>query len=193
MFYKDEKSPCLLLGDVLKGFLTVCAIINKPITDINNSSNHKYQVDIKSDFHVIMTPCCSIEGSKLYLVPLELMRRQFRRNRYISKDFTIINRKMPHAYVYPNNEWDTLSLEERKKILAEDDDYQFLEFFVYRENEYFPECRMIDFRKMFSIQCEQIKRNIRPDSDVVKAKILELNESIRIELAKKLEHFFSRG
>jgi len=199
MFYiKDSYDNILRFGDVINGFQYF-----KPnfegLPEVVDS-NIKIEI-IKSNYFVVLTPCCSIENENLNLTPLKQIAYKFFSNPYFEKDFTIINRRMlPEQTVAPRIWNDVFTEEERSKRIGEGVKYSFAELFIYEKNDLIPPYKlsykgnpdiitgyyMIDFKDIFTIKSAKIQRNMEYP------KILQLTIETREELRDKIGEYFKR-
>ena len=198
MFYiKDSFDDILRFGDVIRGFQYFLPNFDGLPYIVDTNINIEI---IKSDYFVVLTPCCSIENSFITLTPLKQLRYQFFSNPFFVEDFTVINRKMlPQNAVAPSI-WERFEVEERNKRIQEGPKYSFAEVFIYGSDELLPTYElsykgnprvqtgyyMIDFKEAFTIKSNKIIKNMRYP------KILQLTIESREELRCKIGEYFSR-
>jgi len=213
MFYTTEVSPLLRFGDVVNCFFTATPIVNNPSYRPKvrvSGESFNCNVEIESDYHVIMTPTCSIHSSAVLLAPLKPLRKSFFNNKYIADNPVIINGKMPERFVYSEDKWNDFPPEKKEEIASKDDDYQLKELFIYDKSDDLPvyplrlkggiritiTYRMIDFRSIFRLECNEIPSNRPEDIDInsgiMRSKVLEPSISTRDKLRKKMAHYFGR-
>jgi hypothetical protein len=95
-----------------------------------------------------------------------------------------------------------MSPEEQAERLSAKPGYVFLEVFIYKEHDLFPQYTiprkegnittryyMIDFRYAFRVNCDKITRK---QQDPLGAKRLQLSISTRAELRDKISFYYSR-
>lgn len=197
-FYSNEPSETWRFGDVIQGFINVTPTINKP-TD----SNPKYDIKIEHNLYfAILSPCCSIDSQTISLAPLIPLNSHFLKNEYIKEDFTRINNKIESQHSIPTKGWNSLNAEEKTNLLEQGEKYIYIEQFVYQKSDLLQEYDyddpvqkakiklgyyMIDFRDVFKVSCDLIKRN----NDMPKGlKILELSLDSRNELRNKIKEYY---
>lgn len=200
MFYEDNRDSLLRFGDILKGFILITPKIKEPFLNIQN---HQYNINIEvPSFSVIISPCCSIGEKKISLTPLIPVRKTFFENPYLDADLTRINRRMNPKDAFTPRKWEEKSPEEKARILKDDFVYSFVEFFIYEQDNLFPEYTvrrhgetvniryyMIDFRNTYKIDCEKI---ISPSIAPLESKCLQLSIQARSELRAKIADYFAR-
>ena len=202
MFYQkeEEMDKALRFGDVLKGYISVIPKIKEPFLD---KLNYDYNLNIELPFFsVALSPCCSIGEKKISLSPLVPVRRTFFDNPYFDGDLTRINLKMKPINAFSPEKWEEKSAVEKADILKNDSVYTLLEFFIYMENDLFPEYPirkhgetvkikyyMIDFRNIYRIDCEKIESANKVPLD---SKCLQLTVETRAELRDKIAYYFAR-
>lgn len=203
MFYQKEREHKLRLGDVLKGFIITNPKFKEPI--LNPVQAHSYNVKIEiPEFVIVLTPCCSYRTNTLLLTSLIQVESHFFKNPYLVEDFTRINRLIEHPINrFPPDEWERMPDEKKTEELTEGKQYAFYHYFIYKEHEYFPEYimrkqqtryYMIDFRKIFSINCTDLifKKNGEIPEKIFNAKILQLSVAARDDLRNKIVNYFGR-
>lgn len=202
MFYQkeEEMDKALRFGDVLKGYISVIPKIKEPFLD---KVNYDYNLNIElPSFSVVLSPCCSIGEKKISLSPLVTVRRTFFDNPYFDEDLTRINGKMKPINAFSPEKWEEKSAVEKADILKNDSVYTLLEFFIYMENDLFPEYSirkhgetikikyyMIDFKNIYRIDCEKIESANKVPLD---SKCLQLTVETRAELRDKIAYYFAR-
>lgn len=208
MFYTENPSNTLRLGDIVTGYITVVPNQKEPIR--NNFPD--YYLDIKHpNYLVVLTPCCSIGEKTLSVAPLmtilDAKRKKFFQNPFFKEDMTLIN--YPHTL----QEWkdlgheDVTDVEKSGKKL-----YTYDNLFIYaedlrlksynvevRKEEFESRYYMIDFRNISKIRCDCIvsENDKAKNYDVLlekamKSKILELSISSRSSLREKLAYYYRR-
>jgi hypothetical protein len=127
---------------------------------------------------------------------------------YVREEPNRINSRVEPQYTAPPTVWDSPEFaEEKSKRLAAGPSYIFLDYFVYDANEIFDEYTvpmreeadiqtryyMIDFRYIYSLKCDMIKRSIsESERPLINSKRLELSVSTRALLREKLSYYFYR-
>jgi len=202
MFYQKEKEQYLRLGDILRGFIISNPKIKEPIHKHTQAYSYNINIDIPK-FTVVLTPCCSIRTKTLLLTSLIELDKGFFLNPYFVEDFTRINRVIEPQNRYPPEEWEQLIDEKKIEELIEGKQYAFFHYFIYNEHDYFSTYTkrkhqtsyyMIDFRKIFSINCTdlKIKKSGKIPDNIFEAKILQLSVNARNDLRNKLVNYFGR-
>jgi hypothetical protein len=216
MFYKDQMSGFLRMGDVVKGFISAVPEMDEPFTDKNftdkNFVNYKVTVELPK-LLAIITPCCSIGDEKISVAPLEEvgLRKELFEVSYLKDDMTKINRIMEPQKAFKPQRWAALKPEKQLEILNRPVDYQYNELFVYAEHDKLPPYTvkigqdsvnsryyMIDFRKTSRVTCKSIiSPNTKAFTDEIKQKaldlkILELHPDTRQEFRDKILNYYSR-
>jgi hypothetical protein len=197
MFYQEFNDPVLRFGDILRGYVATFPKIIEPKVDI-----YKPSCDIKvsyPEFVVIMSPCCSIKDGLICLAPLIQIDANIYRNAYLSEDLTRINRKMYPNQAYGQHKWDLLPEQKKQEEEIKGLSYAYLSYFVYAKHQILQkykltdeietDCYMIDFRKVYSLECNKI---IKPDKAPIETKCLQLSVETRTELRNKVVYFFGR-
>jgi len=199
MFYEDEQSKALRLGDILPDFVFVAA----EITDPRNQQS--YKINVKNHpYCVIMTPCCSIRAGVVSITPLIEVRSTFFDNPVFVEDLTRINRMIkPEQTVRPEL-WESFPPERKAKMLSEGETYAFPGLFIYDKHDRLPFYQlytrgrraqvatsyyMIDFKNICKVHCDKI---VTPENSPYDMKILELSTQTRSELRTKLGDYFKR-
>src|SRR3972149_3484321 len=193
MFYHTEHSPILRLGDVVKGYISTRPTIKKPypftkITEQLGTIN----VELPS-YCVVLSPCCSNDSGIISLTPLIKLDNKILKVPYFKEDPTRINQEVEPKLSVPPYVWDRPEFqEERQRLLAKGPGYVFNDYFVYENNDIFVEYTadmkeednlttnyyMIDFRNIYSLLCNMIKRErdlTAADTPLIESKILELS------------------
>lgn len=198
MFYLDHiENDNLRFGDVLTWGLLPAPFVEK-----------KEKADIKLDitqstFSIVLTPCCSIDNSNVCLSPLIEVLPSFYDNPYFVSDLTRINRKMNPQDSVSHERWERFGEEVQNRRLEEGFGYGLLEFFIYENNDLFPEYTvnrrtgdnietkyyMIDFRNVYKINSETLKS---PQNTLLKSKILQLTPKTREDLRLKMAHYYGK-
>lgn len=198
MFYENTFSDTLRFGDVLKN------VFIYPFSYDSVDNLNKIDVNIKKvKFCVVLTPCCSMNKTKILVSPLTKLSKKFTQNEYFRDDFTNVNREMEPKKSVSKNAWEHMGENDRAKLIGRGFSYAFLNLFVYAENDFFKEeeyndktlgevksrCLMIDFGNIFQVNCDEITNSSQYPKDL---KILELSADTRKELREKLSDFYSR-
>ena len=204
MFYQEKIDKVLRFGDVLRGYISTNPTIKEPILSLQDEGLN-YKIDIEMPvYSVVLTPCCEIGDSVISLTPLVKVRGSFFKNPYFLEDLTRINRKMEPEQAYPPDEWEKMPPDEKQKRSEEGMGYASLECFIYEGNERFKkytlrerEIRyyMINFKNVYRIKCEKIKRpeKTKPeDASIMESKCLQLSVQTRAELRDKIAYYYSR-
>lgn len=196
MFYELENpDPFLRLGDIIKGFQFI-----KPNFENLDENPLSFSVSFeKVEYFVILTPCCSIEESKITVAPLRKIASKYFLNPHFSEDFTSINRIMPPEYQLPPEHWEKLPEDVKNAKIGEGSTYFFTNFFIYSDHILLPKYSIsykgstydtgyyqIDFKETYSIESRRIQR------DVNFPKILQLSKVSRHDLREKLSFYYYR-
>jgi len=203
MFYEKELECTLRFGDVVKGFISASPNIKEPI--LSPIRNFDYNIDVAMPiFSAIITPCCSIGDNIISLTPLIKLRGDFCNNPHFLNDFTIINRPMKPEKAVPPDKWEGLSPQEKQRRLEEGKSYALLHLFIYEKHKIFPKYKiksheinyyMIDFRNIFKLKCNLIKRpeKIKQEyAPILESKCLQLSIQARSELRDKIAYYYAR-
>ena len=202
-FYNDEYTSGFRLGDVIGGFTGV-----SPKFDSTLGSNGLFNFSIDfshPEYFVVLTPCCSIKETTAMIVPLETLSGNFLASQYIRDDLLLTNRKMSKREAIGSFAFEMKykSAEEKLDVDMMPKQYEFLEIFIYDDNNLLNEysitkrikeqnielktrCRMINFKKVMFVTWANFERNKEC------TKVLELSPYARHELRLKLENFYSR-
>ena len=204
MFYDEKHDEVLRLGDVVRGYISANPIINGPF--LSSKEEYGYKIDIEQPkYCVVLTPCCSIGEGLLSLTPLIKVLGAFLKNEYFEEDLTRINRRMTAEQSFTRDDWEDLTKDEKQRRIQEGIEYTLLRYFIYAENEIFPEYTlrqheisysMIDFQNIYTIKCSNIKKDekkcpIMP-SQIIESKVLQLSVEARTELRDKISYYYSR-
>ena len=208
MFYTENPSNTLRLGDVVTGYITAVPNQKEPIR--NNFA--EYNLDIKHpNYLVVLTPCCSIGEKTLSVAPLttilDAKRKKFFANPYFRGDMTLIN--YPHTF----REWKDLGHEDVTDPAGSGEKLYTLDnLFVYaedlrlksynvnvRKEEFESRYYIIDFRNVTKIKCDCIvsdNEKVRNYDTLLEktmaSKIIELSIDSRASLREKLAYYYSR-
>jgi len=198
-FYESATDQAFRFGDVVTGFILATPFLKEP----QAPPPDEYRLGVNCPrYAAVLSPCCSIGESTILLSPFLPVRTKWLNNPYLIEDLTRINREMTAQQSMPPAKW--LDLDETERIERANSNlgYAELPFFVYDENPllamYFPkppdttrELRhyMIDFRKLYRVDCPAIKS---PTDCPFSVKILQLSIPARRELRDKLAYFFGR-
>ena len=175
--------------------------MKQPIIDNDIDKNYKIELEIP-DYAVVLTPCCSIGEKVLSLAPLIQARSKFYKNEFFSGDLTRINRRLPDpSKAWAIADWESKEDEEKQSILEKNDPYTLVNFFIYEENDLFPEYtlrsrniryHMINFNTVYNVKCDLIKRadEMRDGDLILKSKILELSIDARKDLYEKISFYY---
>lgn len=201
VFYQDTIDSNFRFGDVLKGFVSSTPNLSEPLLASNDMD---YSIDISMpSYCAIISPCCSIADKVISLSPLIPVRSAFFSNPYFEEDLTRINQLVSPERSLPPIAWQEMKEEEKQEKLSKGMAYTFVELFIYKEHEIFPEYEvhrknadniltryyMIDFRNTFKVNCSKIKK---PDAVPLEAKCLQLTIEAREELRNKIGHYYGR-
>ncbi len=200
MFYQEDHSRSLRLGDVLEGYLSVYANV-KPPSSLRRCIP-SYEITVSNpQFVVVMTPCCSIDKKRLSLAPLENVISPLLQNDNIKNNLVLINKEIDPQLAVPPKAFAQLPDDKKNELLARGKSFTFNNIFIYEKHnsllEYFVPLKtgrektgfyMVDFTKMFTVNCDQVVRGNHP----MDTKILELTPSTRGNLRVKLAKYFSR-
>lgn len=209
MFYASTFSPGLRLGDIVSGYATAIPDQSEPI----RANFIDYSVDIKvPSLLVVLTPCCSIKGKTIAVVPLltilEAERKKFFINPNFREDMTLIN--LPHTI----EEWEYLGHKVTEDEQEGREKYTLESLFIYAEDPRLPEYdviirgetfkssyHVIDFRNASKVNCDCIiheeDKNKYPNYDDLLEKVnstkkLELDPKARETLRRKLAFYYRR-
>jgi len=196
MFYQEGLDEDLRLGDIVKGYILAGPIINSPI---NNIEENNFKIDvIHPEYSVVISPCCSIEEKSVLLTPLTGLLSIFYKNKYFIQDFTRINRIMEPQNAFPEDVWNGFTNEEKSRRSQVGLQYAFVDYFIFnshdllqkytvnrREGNVETNYYMIDFRKIFRIECGKALK-------IFKSKILQLSIQTREELRNKISYYYQR-
>lgn len=202
-FYSGEPEQCLRFGDIVTGFICATPTLNKPPYITSGQLDNSCQIEVTSNaYYAIATPCCSIDESVISLCPLQPIKASFLKNEYFSDDLTRINSPIPPDKGISKNDWEKLSDEVRAARISLGPTMPLLEIFIYPSHEqlklYELKVReqprsindyMIDFRNIFKVKCNSIKRDSTTLSHL---KILQLDLTARAELRDKMSIYFGR-
>lgn len=198
MFYESKISQAFRLGDIIKGFISIQPTIMNPIIGTMTEKDN-YKIDINMpDFSVILSPCCSIGDSKITLTPLVRLQSTIFKNTNFIEDPTRINREIEPQYTLSPEKFEKLPQEEIDRILQSKKGYTLLEWFIYEEHDLFTPYElkgietkyyMIDFRNVYKINCDKIKK---PEKVPIESKVLELSIQSRADLREKLSYYYGR-
>lgn len=208
MFYQTEHSEALRLGDVVEGYISTVPTILNPCKP-GSLAAQLCTISVRMpSYSIIISPCCSIEKGIIMLTPLIRLENNMFKHPYICEEPNRINSRVEPQYTVPPEVWDRPDFaEEKSRRLAAGPVYIFLEYFVYDANEIFKEYTvpmkgkdniqtryyMIDFRNIYSLRCDMIKRNIsESEGPLIESKHLELSVSTRALLRQKLSYYFYR-
>jgi hypothetical protein len=198
MFYQEEIQKELRFGDILRGYILAASNIEEPKLNID------FKIDIKvPDFCAVISPCCSIGHKIISLSPLIPVLSSFFDNSYFREDLTRINQEMLPEQSVASQVWESLSPEERERRLRAGKTLALVEFFIYKEDELFPEYTvhrrdeedfktryyMIDFRNIYRLNCKKI---VNPKNFPLESKCLQLTIGTRSELRYKIANYYSR-
>jgi len=199
-FYAKTPDPIFRFGDVLKGFVALSPNIDEPLTPEKND----YSIQVSMPKYIaVVSPCCSIKDQVISLAPLIKVRNAFFNNPYFAEDLTRINRLVSAENSYPPEAWENMEPEIKEEKLCDKEAYTFLEIFIYKEHEIFPEYTihrkkvenittqyyMIDFRHSCRVNCAKITK---PENGPIKTKCLQLTIDARTDLREKIKHFYGR-
>jgi hypothetical protein len=200
-FYQDSIDPNFRFGDVLKGFVSSTPNLTEPLL---TPSKPDYSIDVSMPLYcIIISPCCSIADQIISLSPLVQVRSAFFNNPFFAEDLTRINRLVPPDKSLSPAVWETMPEEQKRERLIKGMAYTFVELFVYREHEIFPQYEvhrknavnvltkyyMVDFRNTFRVNCSKVKK---PDTVPLEAKCLQLAVQARKELRAKIAFYYGR-
>ena len=168
-FYAKRPDPIFRFGDVLKGFVALSPNIDEPLTPEKND----YSIQVSMPQYIaVVSPCCSIKDQVISLAPLIKVRNTFFKNPYFVEDLTRINRLVSPENSLPPEAWQNMEPEIKEEKLRCEKAYTFLEIFIYKEHEIFPEYTihrkkaenittqyyMIDFRHSSRVNCAKITK-----------------------------------
>lgn len=196
MFYKEKRDNALRFGDVLVKYILASSNIKEPVYN-------DFNINIEFPaFCVVLSPCCSIGEKIISLSPLVKIRKDFFKNPYFRADMTRINSKMLPEESLSTEKWDKLPEAEKQRRKAIGLEYALLEFFIYEQNTSFTPYTetirgeeittsyyMIDFRKIYRVNCDKI---MSATDAPIETKILQLDEFSRKDLREKLANYFFR-
>lgn len=204
MFYNNNLDKELRFGDVVKGFISTLPELKQPILKFPTDKDYNIKITMPH-FSVVLSPCCSIENGKICLAPLKQIKSSLIINPYIRADLTRINNVIAPADLLnlPDDELAKITPEEKAATLSKEPEYEFVELFVYAENEIFPiyevkykdqsvntRCHMIDFRDIHRIDCKVITKD---DISACAVKCLQLSLEARNDLRGKIVNYFNRA
>lgn len=196
MFYAQEPSTTLRLGDVLLGFISSTTKIGKAEF---GKDQRNYQLDIaSSDYCAVLVPCCSIRGSILSLAPLIQVPGNVFLNPFFSAELTRINRPVPPENELTPAKWEELTGDQRDARIARGSVYTIVDRFVYDAHPLFPPydvrstgglrvkttCYMVSFKDIFRVECSLAVAQ--------EAKAMELSVPARKDLREKLAWYYAR-
>ena len=139
MFYEDGIGDKLRFGDVVKGFLSTCPILGRPL--VNNIE--PYTIEINTELSVVLDPCCSIGSGTISISPLIQTQDYFWDNPHLFTDITEINRKGNSKDLMNAARWNRCSDDEKTQFLNDTKDYGYKNFFIYKEYPLFDEYEII--------------------------------------------------
>jgi len=198
-FYESAPDLAFRFGDVVTGFILATPFLKEP----QAPPPDEYRLGVSCPrYAAVLSPCCSIGNSTILLSPFLSIRTKWLNNPYLIQDLTRINREMTAQQSMPPAKWLDLDETERIERANSKPGYAELPFFVNDENPllamYFPESpetrelrhyHMIDFRKLYRVDCPAIRS---PTDCPLSVKILQLSIQARQELRDKLAYFFGR-
>ncbi len=210
MFYNTEHSSVLRLGDVVKGYISTRPTINRPdpfttITEQIGSINIECPT-----YSIVLSPCCTNNEGIVSLSPLIRINNKIMQIPYFKEDPTRVNQQISPEKSIPPKLWDRPEFQEKKQmLLAQGLTYTFLDNFIYEQNDIFDKYDinmkdevnittnyyMIDFRNIYSLLCNMIKKEsdiTSDDSPLIQSKKLELSVTTRLILREKLSFYFYR-
>jgi len=216
-FYYEPAGDRLRFGDVLSGYVlgslrqrdTVAQIEKAPGCPVAKLPP-LFTVELTiPTFCVLLTPCCSMIKRApvpfLALSPLRPVLNYWLQTPYLAKDFTRVNRRGMPNLMNPPDIWAGKSVERQVEELAEGPSYAYLENFVYDGNQHFPsysltspdgnvstKCYMVDFREVYLLSCESIRKEKEEILFPRDSKVLQLTARVRTEMRFKMAHFFLR-
>jgi hypothetical protein len=135
MFYEDGIGNKLRFGDVVKGFLSTCPILDNPMIDNIES----YTIEINTDLSVVLDPCCSIGSGTISISPLIKTLSYLWDNPHLFSDITEINRKGYPKDLMPPARWNKCTGDEKTQFLNATMDYGYKNLFIYKEHPLFAE------------------------------------------------------
>ena len=201
VFYQEFTGPGFRFGDVIKGFISATPNISNP--PINSDNTADYSIEISLPYCAIVSPCCSIKDRVISLSPLLHVNKDIFKNPYFREDLTRINRIVPPEKSIPPIAFKKIPLKKKREILSKDHAYAFLNLFIYKEHDLFPEYPIrlngvddfntryyvIDFRNTFRVNCSKIQNptNVPPG-----LKCLQLTIDTRNALRDKITKYYSR-
>ena len=200
-FYESIASEALRFGDVVAGFTLT---VPHQIAPHPESCILDYRIEVSHPHYAaVLSPCCSIGDSTILLSPLIQVIKSWQDNPYFAEDLTRINRVMKAEQTVSASRWESFSQEEKMRRLAvHKPSYVYVEHFIYAPHPLLPiyECKrrgtvsqighyMVDFRKLFKVDCPEIRSATACPLQVRK---LQLSRESRAELRNKLTFFFGR-
>jgi hypothetical protein len=208
MFYQTDQSEAIRLGDVIEGYISTVPTILSPCKPGSLSAQLcTISVGMPS-YSIVISPCCSIEKGIIMLTPLIRLENRMFKLPHIREEPNRINSPVEPQYSVPPEVWDKPEFaEEKSGRLAAGPNYIFVEYFVYDAHEIFDEYTvhmrgedniqtryyMIDFRNIYSLKCDMIKRPIsESERPLIDSKRLELSVPTRAILREKLSYYFYR-
>jgi len=200
VFYQESIDPGFRFGDVIKGFISATPNVSNPPI---NSDNTDYSIDISISYCAIVSPCCSIKDKVISLSPLLHVNKDIFKNPYFKEDLTRINRIVPPEKSVSPIAFKKMPPEKKEEILSKDHSYTFVNLFIYKEHDLFPEYPIrlkdaddfntryyvIDFRNTFRVNCSKIQNptNVPPG-----LKCLQLTIDTRKVLRDKIAYYYGR-
>ena len=210
MFYQKEHSKTLRLGDIVEGFISTRPTMERPNPLPSKNKVGIIEIELPA-YSVVLSPCCSIDSGTICLTPLIEINNKIFKSVYLREDPTRLNKTLRPELAIPSDVWNRTDFKEKKEqLLVKGPGYVFDDYFVYEQNELFTEYTvnmknesniktnyyMIDFRKIYSLMCNMIKREgdlKEEDKPLIQSKRLELSVESRKVLREKLSYFFGRA
>jgi hypothetical protein len=199
VFYLETNDAALRFGDILRGYVATIPKIKEPNLHTAGVSAGCDIIVSYFDFVVVMSPCCSIKEKIICLAPLIKLEATLFRNPFLRDDPTKINLKMNPQQCWIPEQWEKLPENKKQEELSKGLSYAFLSFFIYNQHQILPRysghikeiqfetgCYMIDFRMIYSLNCEKI---INPKQAPLESKCLQLSIQTRSELRDKIDEF----
>ncbi len=209
-FYQSSLEPALRLGDLVTGFPLAVLKWHSPEVEARTDAGAPLASTIElyeKKIFAVITPCCSIETSKLVVSPLIHVRAEWLRNPAFKKDFSLVNRKIDAQTATPPEVWEQFSDDVRIVKERAGPQFTFYESFVFAptphlgryEISYRKEVTevghwMIDMRNLVTVCSNAFGRdkstNQKPAP--IGMKLAQLSVDSRQNLRDKLAGYFSR-
>jgi hypothetical protein len=197
MFYSGRMDTSLLLGDVIKGYILTPTTFFKPnmeVTHLKNSGLSELPV-----FSVVLTLQHQAEGNLLCLAPLVPPDSSFcaSMSSYFGSAFTEINHVTDPETSFPSKSDDVI---QRQREAVSPMTHAFSKYFIYEQHDLLPKYSLgktqagwykIDFSNITAVKCKP-DEYAKQESELLQSKCLQLSDSMREELNRKLLLYFKK-